>query len=152
MFSFILGVTGVILYLPAVYIQVLAVFRPHDQKTKDLLVGKGCDYHDRSYFGFCRGSGWADLFIQLPLVIGGSIGILFSRSLWVYLIWFAGACITLYIHLILVFLEGRHIWTKWGKLAFFTYGWGLWVYWALTVAIYCLYSVLTAPFLFTELP
>jgi len=128
---------GILIYLPAIYIQALAVFRPHDRKTKDMLVGKGGDYHDKTYFTFCRGTGWADLFIQLPLVVVGSITVLFGQP-WAYMIWFAGASITIYIHLVLVFVEGKHIYTNWGPLAFFTYGWGLWVYWAIIVFIYSL--------------
>lgn len=135
--TWVLSVIGVIIYLPAVYIQARAVFRPRARATKDLLVGRGEEYPDVSYVSFCRGSGWADLGLQIPLVIVGSVGVLFGRP-WAYALWFAGVSITLYVHLILLFLEGKHIFTKWGPLAFFTYGWGLWAYYALVVAVYCL--------------
>ncbi|MDD5496363.1 MAG: hypothetical protein PHP46_04605 [Candidatus Omnitrophica bacterium] len=138
--TWILGISGVLLYLPAIYIQAFAVFRPHDQRTKDMLVGKGGDYHDKTYFDFCRGSGWADLGIQIPLVMIGSIAVLFGHP-WAYTIWAAGAFITIYIHLILLFMEGKHIYDKWGPIAFFTYGWGLWVYWAIIVVIYSLLRI-----------
>ena len=135
--TWFLSTIGVAIYLPAVYIQMLALCRPHAQKTKDLLVGKDREYHDKTYFAFCRGTAWADLCVQIPLVIVGCIGVLFGHA-WAYVLWFAGASITLYIHFVLLFLEGRHIYSKWGPLAFLTYGWGLWVYWAILVVIYCL--------------
>jgi len=141
--TWILSIIGVVIYLPAVYIQARAVASPHSQKTKDLLVGKGGDYHDRTYFNFCQGTGWADLTMTLPLCLLGSVGVLFGRP-WGYMAWLAGAFITVYIHLVLLFIEGRHIYEKWGPLAFFTYGWGLWVYWALVVIGYSLVRVSSA--------
>ena len=138
--TWVLSIIGVVIYLPVVFIQVLAIRRPHDQKTKDLLVGKGGDYHDRTYFTFCQGTAWADLFVQIPLVVIGGVTVLFARP-WAYLLWFAGASITIYIHLVLAFVEGKHMLSKWGTLAFLTYGWGLWVYWAVIVVVYCLVRI-----------
>lgn len=138
--TWILSITGVVLYLPAVYIQARAICKPHARKTKDMLVGKGYDYHDKTYFRFCQGTGWGDLCIQIPLVIGGCITVLFGVP-WGYLLWFAGAAITLYIHLALAFIEGAHIYATWGPMAFFTYGWGIWVYWAIIVIPYSLARV-----------
>jgi hypothetical protein len=135
--TWLLSIVGVAIYLPAVYIQVLAVCKPHDQKTKDMLVGKGGDYHDKTYFAFCQGTGWADLCVQIPLVLVGCVAVLFAE-LWGYVLWFAGASITIYIHLVLVFVEGRHVYAHWGPLAFLTYGWGLWVWWGIVVVIYSL--------------
>ena len=133
--TWILSIAGIILYLPAVYIQVLALVRPHDQKTKNLLVGKNEDYHDKTYFLFCQGTAWADLGIQISFVLIGCVTVLFGY-LWAYMIWFAGAFITIYIHLVLIFVEGKHITKKMGFLAFFTYAWGLWFYWSIIVVIY----------------
>ncbi|MBD3181870.1 hypothetical protein GF312_06235 [Candidatus Poribacteria bacterium] len=52
--TWMLSIAGIILYLPAVYIQVLAIAKPHDQRTKNLLVGKNEDYHDKTYFHSAR--------------------------------------------------------------------------------------------------
>lgn len=135
--TWILSITGLVLYVPAIYIQVFAVWKPHDERTKTMLVGKGGDYFDATYFRFCQGTGWADLFLQLPLVIMGCILSLVGLR-WGYAVWFAGAAITIYIHLVLLFVEGRHVYSKMGPFAFFTYCWGLWVYWAIIVIAYCL--------------
>ena len=75
--------------------------------------------------------------------MGGCVAVLFG-GVWAHLVLFAGACITLYIHTVLAFLEGRHIWAKWGRLAFLTYGWGIWVYWAMAAAVYCVCRVASA--------
>ncbi len=138
--TWVLSIIGVIIYLPALYIQTLAICKPYSQKVKDMLVGKGGDYHDKTYFNFCQGTGWADLTISIPLAIIGSIAVLSGQS-WGYMIWFAGAFITIYIHFVLIFIEGKHIYTKWCPLAFFTYAWGIWVYWAIVVIIYSLIRI-----------
>jgi len=143
--TWILSITGLIIYIPPIYLEVLAICRPRSQKTKDLLVGKGEDYKDQTHASFCHGHGWADMLVPIPFVIAGCIAVLFGRP-WGYMLWFAGAAVTIYAHLILLFLEGREIYTKWGKLAFFTYAWGIWVYWSVIVMVYSLLRVQGAIF------
>lgn len=139
-FTWILCIAGVLIYAPPIYLELLAIFKPDSQKTKDVLVGKGMDYKDRTHAAFCRGHGWADMLFPIPAVIIGSAGVLLGAP-WGYMLWFAGAAITVYIHLILLFLEGKVIYSQWGKLAFFTYAWGIWVYWSLIVLVYTLFRV-----------
>jgi hypothetical protein len=38
------------------YGQILMVLRPHSQKTKDLLIGKGENWRDKTHFRFSVGS------------------------------------------------------------------------------------------------
>ena len=138
--TWVLSIVGLVIYIPPVYLEVLAVWKPDSQRTKDLLVGKGDDYKDETHAAFCYGHGWADMAIPIPAVIAGCIGVLLGQP-WGYMLWFAGAAITIYIHFILLFLEGKHIYRTWGRLAFFTYAWGLWVYWAVAVAVYSLVRI-----------
>lgn len=133
-FTWVLSIIGIIIYTPTMYLEYLAAFKPDSQKTKDLLVGKGQDYPDKTYAAFCKGHGWADLIIFF-FVLAGCVGVLLGHR-WGYIFWFAGAGVTLYAHTLLLFLEGKHIFNDWGPLAFFTYGWALWVYWAVIVLFY----------------
>jgi hypothetical protein len=64
----------VLIFLPMLYVQLLMVLRPHSQKTKDILIGKGDDWRDKTHFRISYGAARADLVIWLPLLVAGSIG------------------------------------------------------------------------------
>ncbi|MEW6658728.1 MAG: hypothetical protein AB1424_08705 [Thermodesulfobacteriota bacterium] len=135
--TWVLVIIGLIIYAFPLYMQILAVRNPHSQKVKDLLIGKGEDYVDRTHFLFCYGTGWADLIMQFPPLIIGSIGVLLGRS-WGYLLWMAVASIAIYISIVLWFVDREYVYPKCGPLAFYTYYWGIWVYWSVAVSAYCL--------------
>lgn len=128
---------GLVIYAPPLYMQVLAVRDPHSRKVKDLLMGPGADYADRTHFLFCRGTGWADLILQFPPLIAGSAGVLLGRP-WGYVLWAAVAAISLYISIVLWFVDGEHVYPRCGRLAFYTYCWGIWVYWSILALAYSL--------------
>jgi len=135
--TWILVVIGIIIYAPVLYMQLLAIRNPHSKKLKDMLIGKGEDYHDKTHFLFCHGTGWADLIMQFPPLIAGSIGVILGRP-WGYLLWMAVAAIAAYISIVLWFIDGEYVYPKCGPLAFFTYYWGIWLYWAVAVMAYSL--------------
>ncbi|MEW6387146.1 MAG: hypothetical protein AB1491_06495 [Thermodesulfobacteriota bacterium] len=138
--TWILVISGLIIFAPPLYMQILAVKNPHSQKLKDLLIGKGEDYADRTHFLFCYGTGWADLILQFPPLIIGSLGVLLGRA-WGYLLWMAVAAIAIYVSIILWFIDREHVLPKCGPLAFYTYYWGIWVYWGVAVFIYSLVRI-----------
>lgn len=138
--TWILVIIGLIIYAPALYMQLLAVRDPYSQKVKDLLIGKGEDYADRTHFLFCQGSGWADLIMQFPPLIGGSLGVILGRP-WGYMLWLAVAAIAAYISIVLWFIDGEHVYPKCGPLAFYTYYWGIWLYWSVAVIAYSLLRI-----------
>jgi len=135
-----LVIIGLVIYSPPLYMQVLAVRDPHGRKVKDLLVGKGGDYADKTHFLFCRGTGWADLILQFPPLIVGSIGVILGQA-WGYLLWGAVAAISVYISIVLWFVDGEHVYYRCGPLAFYTYNWGIWVYWSIVVLVYSLVRI-----------
>ncbi|RJR46804.1 MAG: hypothetical protein C4567_01860 [Deltaproteobacteria bacterium] len=136
--TWILIIVGLTIYVFPLYIQILAVRNPHSQKVKDLLIGKGEDYVDRTHFLFCHGTGWADLIMQFPPLAIGSIGVVLGRA-WGYLLWMAVASIAIYISIVLWFIDREYVYPKCGPLAFYTYYWGIWVYWSVAVIAYCLF-------------
>ncbi|MFZ5868060.1 MAG: hypothetical protein ACOYXY_19415 [Thermodesulfobacteriota bacterium] len=135
-----LVIVGLIIYAPAAYMQFLAVRNPHSRRVKDLLIGKGEDYADKTHFLFCHGSGWADMLMQFPPLIVGSIGVILGRP-WGYVLWAAVAAIALYISIVLWFVDGEYVYPKCGPLAFYTYYWGIWVYWAIIALVYSLVRI-----------
>ena len=86
------------------YGQILMVLRPHSQKTKDLLIGKGEDWRDKTHFRFSVGGAWADLLFWLPMLLTGSIGVLFGYR-WGYVLWAVSGGISAYISIILWFTD-----------------------------------------------
>lgn len=140
MITWTLVIIGIIIYAPVFYMQLLEVRNPHSQQVKDLLIGKGEDYTDRTHFLFCYGTGWADMIMQFPPLIAGSLGVLLGRS-WGYLLWMAVAAIAVYISIVLWFIDGEHVYPKCGPLAFYTYYWGIWLYWGIAVIVYSLVRI-----------
>jgi hypothetical protein len=140
MITWLLVIMGIIIYAPVLYMQLLAVRNPRSQKLKDILIGKGEDYHDKTHFLFCYGTGWADLIMQFPPLIAGSIGVILGRP-WGYMLWVAVAAIAAYISIVLWFIDGEYVYPKCGPLAFFTYYWGIWLYWSIAVMVYSLLRI-----------
>ncbi len=132
--TWVLVIFGLVLiFLPMLYAQLLMVMRPQDQKTKDLLVGKGEDWRDESQFRFSYGMGWADLVMWLPLLVVGSIGVLLGQQ-WGYVLWAASGAISVYINIVLWVSEREYV--SVGPLVYYTFFWGFFVYWGIAVVIY----------------
>ena len=129
----ILGAVPV--FLPTLYAQLLMALRPHSQDAKDLLIGKGEDWRDKTHLRVSWGAGWADLIVWLPLIAAGSIGVLLGQE-WGYALWMASGAISLYIKIILWFSEREYIYASYGPLVYYTYFWGFFVYWGVAVVAY----------------
>jgi len=138
--TWLLVIIGIIIYAPPLYMQVLAVRAPQSQRVKDLLIGKGADYADKTHLRFCYGTGWADLMMQFPPLIAGSIGVILGQS-WGYMLWVAGATVAVYISIVLWFVEREHVYPNFGPLVYYTYYWGIWVYWAVIAIGYGLLRI-----------
>jgi len=119
----------VFVFAVLVYGQILMVSRPHGRKTKDLLIGKGEDWRDKTHFRFSYGGAWADLLFFLPLLLAGSVGVLLGDR-WGYILWAVSGGVSAYISIILLFTEKEYVYPHWGPLIYYT------VYWGLIVVIY----------------
>ena len=134
--TWILIVFGaVFIFLLIVYGQILMVTQPHSQKTKNLMIGKGEDWRDKTHLRFSYGAAWADLIFWLPLLVAGSIGVILGQS-WGYGLWAASGAISVYINIILRFSEYEYVYSKYGPLVYYTLFWGFFVYWGLAVIAY----------------
>ena len=134
--TWILVIFGALLiFLPMLYAQLLMALVPHSQQTKDLIIGKGEDWRDKTHFRMSLGTAWADLIIWLPLLGVGSIGVLLGQ-VWGYALWAAAGAISVYINVILWFSEREYVYPAVGPLVYYTYYWGFFVYWGVAVVAY----------------
>ena len=126
---------AVFIFLPILYAQLLMVRRPQDQATKDLLIAKGEDWRDKTHFKTAYGMAWADWLFFLPVFILGVIGIL-SVKPWGYTFLSIAGAIQLYINTVLWFLEKEYVYPNCGRLAYYTYYWGNFIYWGAASMVY----------------
>lgn len=79
---------GIITVLGLLYAQLLMLLKPNGQKAKDLIIGKGEDWRDKSHFKFSYGFARADWMVWIPLCCwrcsGTSGWWLVQRWMWRY--------------------------------------------------------------------
>ena len=132
--TWVLIIFGAVTLAPLVLAQLIMLVKPHSQQAKDILVAKGEDWRDSTHFRSALGLAWADWVLVVPLVISGSIGVILGYE-WGYVLWSAAGSISLYINIVLWFMEKEYVYPSRGALAYYTYYWGFFVYWgALTLA------------------
>ena len=95
--TWILVIFGVLfILLPMVYVQLHVVINPNSQKAKDMIIGQGEDYRDKTHVRVSYGIALADMIFWLPLLAAGSIGVLLGRA-WGYVMWGVSGAISVYI-------------------------------------------------------
>ena len=122
--TWILVIYGAITLAPLLLIQLLMLVKPNSQKIKDLIVAKGADWRDKTHFRSALGFAWADWLIVAPLLISGSIGVILGYA-WGYVLWGATGSISLYINIVLCFLEKEYVYPSRGALSYYTSYWGV---------------------------
>ena len=126
--TWILVIFGAIVLLPLMLAQLTILVQPHGQKAKDILVAKGQDWRDKTHFRSAYGFAWADWILLAPLFAAGSTGVLLGRA-WGYVLWAAAGTISLYVNIVLWFMEKEYVYPSRGPLAYYTYYWGFFVIW-----------------------
>ncbi len=126
---------GGITLAPLVFAQVVMLFKPHSQQAIDILVAKGEDWRDKTHYRSALGLAWADWLLVVPLVVSGSIGVGLGQA-WGYVLWGAAGSISLYINVVLWFMEKEYVYPSRGALAYYTYYWGFFVYWGALALAY----------------
>lgn len=133
--TWVLIIFGLITCLPLLFAQLIILIRPHGQKAKDILIGKGEDWRDKSHFKSAYSLAMADWIIFLPLFISGIIGIIIGKD-WGYLLFAASGAIQLYINTFLGFFEREYVYPSIGPLKYYTYIWGNFMLWGATSLLY----------------
>jgi hypothetical protein len=133
--TWVLVIFGAVTLVPLLLAQLVILAAPHGQKAKDLLVARGEDWRDKTHFRSAYGFAWADWLILVPLFIAGTVGVLRGSS-WGYVLWGAAGAISLYINIVLWFMEKEYVYPSRGPLAYYTYYWGFFVIWGTAALVY----------------
>lgn len=133
--TWLLIVFGAVTLAPLVLAQLVILLRPHSQSAKDILVARGEGWRDKTHFRSAYGFAWADWLLLVPLALGGSVGVIMGYS-WGYVLWAAAGSISLYINIVLWFMEREYVYPSRGPLAYYTYYWGFFILWGALVLVY----------------
>jgi len=133
--TWLLIVFGAVTLAPLVLAQLIILLRPHSQSAKDILVARGEDWRDKTHFRSAYGFAWADWLLLVPLALAGSVGVIMGYS-WGYVLWAAAGSISLYINIVLWFMEREYVYPSRGPLAYYTYYWGFFILWGALVLVY----------------
>ena len=134
--TWILLIFGWIFILLLAFIaQIQVIIRPDNQKTKNLVIGKGEDYRDKTHRRMTSGIAWGDMIVWFPLILFGSIGVIFGQE-WGYALWLASGAISIYINIMFWFSEREYVYPSSGPFVYYTIYWGFFIYWGIAVIIY----------------
>ena len=139
--TWLLVVFGVITLVPLIWAQFSMLVRSDSQQTRDLLIGKGENWRDKTHFKLALGAAWADWLFFGPLFVAGSVGVLLGRS-WGYALFAAAGACSLYINIILWVTEKEYVYPTRGPVRYFTYYWGFFVYWGAFALAYSVLRIL----------
>jgi len=135
--TWIIIIFGVITCGPLLYAQLVMLLQPGGQKAKDILIGKGEEWRDKTHFKSAYALASADWIFFIPVIVLGIIGVLLSE-MWGYVLFAVAGAISLYINIFLWFFEREYVYPAVGPLAYYTYIWGNFIYWGLAALIYSL--------------
>lgn len=102
--TWVIALFGAITFLPLFGAQLVMILKPNSQKAKDLIIGKGEDWRDKTHFKSALAFAWADLLVLFPLFIFGSIGALLDQY-WAYVVWIVLGSLSIYFSIIFWFLK-----------------------------------------------
>jgi hypothetical protein len=128
--TWIIAIFGAITFLPLFGAQLVMILKPRSQKAKDLIIGKGENWRDKTHFKSALAFAWADIIIILPLYILGTVWV-FNGQPWGYIIWISLGVLSIYFSILYWILEKEYTYKSAGWIAYFTYFWGFFLYWGL---------------------
>ena len=134
-YTWILAAFGVVTFIPLLVAQFVMVISPDSRQAKDLLIGKGKDWRDKTHYKSALAFAWADLLLFLPLLIISYIGV-FNGQYWGYMLWLALGILSIYFSIIFWVMEKSYTYPACGWLAYYTYFWGFFLYWGIGTVIY----------------
>lgn len=133
--TWLIIIFGVITFGPLLYAQLFMLLQPEGQKAKDILIGKGEGWRDKTHFKSAYALALADWIFLLPVFVLGVIGVLISE-IWGYVLFAVAGAISVYINIFLWFFERKYVYPAVGPLAYYTYIWGNFICWGIAALIY----------------
>ncbi len=138
--TWILIAFGLITCLPLLLAQLIILVEPKGEKAKDILIGKGEEWRDKTHFKSAYGLAVTDWLVFAPIFTLGIIGILLN-SYWGYLLFAISGAIQIYINVFLWFFEKEYVYPSNGPIKYYTYLWGNFMYWGTTSFIYSIFRL-----------
>ena len=139
--TWILAVFGAITFLPLLATQLLMILKPNHQKSKDLIIGKGEDWRDKTHFKSALAFAWADLLIIFPIFILSTNAVL-TGNFWGFVFWIALGILSVYFSIIFWVMEKEYSLPAYGKFAYYTYFWGFFLYWGIAATLYSILQIM----------
>jgi hypothetical protein len=139
--TWILAIFGVITFLPLMFAQLIMIFKPQSQQTKDLIIAKGEDWRDKTHFKSALAFAWADWLVIFPLLVLSYVGV-FTGQIWGYALWLALGILSIYFSIIFWVMEKEYTYPSAGWIAYYTYFWGFFLYCGIGATVYSLFQIL----------
>jgi len=133
--TWIIAISGSVFLGILLIVQMIMLINPRGRKTKDLLIGEGKEWHDHTHFRIAYAFAWADWIIIMPTLLIGNIAVLLGLA-WGYIIWIALGVLCLYFSILFWVFEKEYTYPSAGPFAYYTYYWGVYVYWGIGVLAY----------------
>jgi len=133
--TWILIIFGLITCLPLLYAQMIILIEPEGKRAKDILIGQGEEWRDKTHFKSAYSLAMTDWIIFVPIFSLGIIG-MFLNSYWGYLLFTVSGAIQLYINGFLWFFEKEYVYPSNGPIKYYTYLWGNFIYWGTAALVY----------------
>ncbi len=138
--TWILIISGLVVCIPLLIAQSIILIQPKGKKAKDILIGKGEEWMDKTHFKSAYALAITDWIIFLPFFGVGIFGML-TGNYWGYLFFAISGAIQVYINVFLWFFEKEYVYPSSGPLRYYTYIWGNFVYWGTMALIYGIYRL-----------
>ena len=126
---------GLITCIPLLIAQLIILINPNGQQAKDILIGKGEDWRDKTHLKSAYSLALADWIIFVPFLILSIIGFILETN-WGYILFSISGAIQLYINIFLFFFEREYVYPANGPLKYYTYLWGNFIYWSIAALLY----------------
>ncbi|NQT27044.1 hypothetical protein HQ585_16945 [candidate division KSB1 bacterium] len=133
--TWILAGFGTVIFLLLMSAQFIILIKPKSQQAKDILIGKGEEWRDRTHFKSAYAFAWADWLVIMPLLVASNIGVLLGQQ-WGYILWIALGILSIYFSIVFWVMEKEYTYPTYGPLAYYTYFWGFYLYWGVAVIVY----------------
>ncbi|MGI9622566.1 MAG: hypothetical protein ACR2PK_06995 [Acidimicrobiales bacterium] len=133
--TWVLVIFGLLTLAPLTLVQLAFLLSPESERSKEWLIGTEEDWRNTTHFRLSLGAAWADWLVVVPAFVMGAVGIALSES-WGFVLFGAAGAISLYINVILWFVERDYVYPSRGPLKYFTYYWGFFIYWGALALAY----------------
>lgn len=133
-------VFGLVTCLPLLLAQLTIIVDPKGNKAKDILIGKGQEWRDKSHFKSAYSLAIVDWVVFLPCFAIGVVGVVLG-AIWGYFFLGLAGAIQLYINVFLWFFEKEYVYPANGALRYFTYIWGNFVYWGVATILWSFFHI-----------